>query len=42
MPKLSSILFNIGMVCGKLVEIKGRKTGRQLTRRIIIECELVE
>ena len=26
----------------QLVESKGRKTGRKLTRRIIIECKLVE
>ena len=26
----------------QLVEIKGRKTGRKLTRRIIIEFKLVE
>ena len=26
----------------QVVEKKGRKTGRKLTRRIIIECKLVE
>ena len=26
----------------QLVEIEGRKTGRKLTRRILIECKLVE
>ena len=26
----------------QLVEIKGRKTGRKLSRRIIIKCKLVE
>ena len=26
----------------QLVEIKGRKTGQKLTRRIIIECQLVK
>ena len=26
----------------QLIEIKGRKTGRKLTRRMIIKCKLVE
>ena len=30
----------VKMVFGKLVKIKRRKTGRKLTRRIIIECKL--